>query len=403
MNYKHHVANPLKATTLRRNKLDIKIIFKMSDNVIEKTASSDTPSFNYPFAAAPDIIRAHQKDAYFEGILLNHLSNLIRRLYGARFLHTYTSEARTFSELLYLGLTTFIGNRTLGEEYCDIIQIEDDSLKLPAISRRSGYILTCIILPYSLTKVLPSFRSRIRTKLESNLRRLSRQKQQSSSSYKLQNYLLTHLQTITSPSPIHALTLTVFYFTGSYYQLSKRLWGLRYIFTKRIAPSEARVGYEVLGVLLVLQMSVQTWMHLHNTLQTPAPANANILAGGSAVLDGGVEVSLDPNAYTTNNELLFESTEPVIQHSAEEIGKSTHTQVLDRPRYDLREDKVMGWIKGMQNRKCTLCLEGLKDPSAAQCGHVFCWSCISDWVREKPECPLCRREVLAQHILPLRV
>ena len=374
----------------------------MADHVAEKMNSkSETPAYNYPFAAAPDIIRSHQKDAYFEGILLNHLSNLLRGLYGARFLHTYSSEARTFSELLYLGLTTFIGNRTLGEEYCDIIQIEDDTLKLPAISRRAGYILTSILLPYSLNKILPSFRGRIRSKLERNLQRLSRNKQQAFTSYKIQNYLLTHLSTITSPSPLHALTLTVFYFSGAYYQLSKRLWGLRYIFTKRIAPSEARVGYEVLGVLLVLQMSVQAWLHLHSTLRAPAPANANAMSGGSAV-----EVSPGPNAYSSNNELLFESsaTSGYVQHSSTEVGRTTHTQVLNKPRYDLREnEKVMGWIKGAQNRKCTLCLEDLKDPSVVSCGHVFCWECIGDWVREKAECPLCRRDVLAQHILPLRV
>lgn len=374
----------------------------MSDHVSDKASTkTPSPSYNYPFAAAPDIIRSHQKDAYFQGVLVNHLSNLLRRLYGARFLHRYATEAQTFSELLYLGLTTFIGNRTLGEEYCDIVQIEDDTLRLPDISRRAGYILTAILLPYSLNKILPSFRTRLRTKLESSLKKLARKRQEQTYTYRFQSYLLEHLSTITSPSPIHALTLTIFYFTGSYYQLSKRIFGLRYIFTKKVGESEARVGYEVLGVLLVLQMSVQGWLHLHSTLQSPVPVNASVLAGGSAMLEGGVEVSLDPSALTSNNELLLDSN---IQHSSpSKIGKITHTEVLDNPRYDLRDnDKTMGYIKG-QTRKCTLCLEGLKDPAATSCGHVFCWECIGDWVREKPECPLCRREVGASHILPLRV
>ncbi|KAK5281035.1 peroxisome biogenesis factor 10, partial [Cryomyces antarcticus] len=129
--------------------------------------------------------------------------------------------------------------------------------------------------------------------------------------------------------------LATFYFSGAYYHLGKRLWGLRYIFTRRIAPSEQRVGYEVLGVLLVLQMAVQGWLHMHQTY-TSAPtevANSGSAAGGTAVIDGGVEVSLDANAYTSNNALLFETGTPSNPEvSKKGLEKITHTPVLSQPR-----------------------------------------------------------------------
>lgn len=374
----------------------------------QKNTPGQTPSLashDYPFAAAPDIIRSHQKDAYFQEVLLNHLSSIIRNLYGVRFLHTHAAGIRTFADLLYLGLTTFIGNRTLGEEYCDVIQIEEDTLKLPSIYRRGGYILTSILLPYSLNWILPSFRASLRAKLIWNLRRLSRQKRHASKSFKVQSYVLSHLLSLTSPSLVQALTLMVFYFTGSYYELSKHIWGLRYIFTRRIGTSEARSGYEVLGVLLLLQISIRGWLHLNSTLRGPdtqtQPLNLGETGSRNTSLDGGIEDSSDSNEYSSNNELLFGSSEPPAV-SRMNIEKSTHTPASTEPRYSLKNGKVMGWIKGPQQRKCTLCLEEMKDPSAMQCGHIFCWTCIRDWVHEKPECPLCRRETLAQHILPLR-
>ncbi|KAH8675414.1 RING-1 like protein [Xylariales sp. PMI_506] len=355
------------------------------------------PASPYPFAYAPDIIRAHQKDAYFQGILNQDLSDLHRLLLGARSAHAWSAESRTAADLLYLCLTTLIGNRTLGEEYCDLVQVEGNAGALPALPRRAAYIAGSIIFPYALSKVLPGLRARIRAKLERNLARMRMQgKKAASWSYKVQSYILAHLSSITSTAPVHAVSLALFYFSGSYYEVAKRLTGLRYIFTHKIGESADRAGYEVLGVLLVLQMAVQGYLHVKSTLAESESQQAR-----ERNVFSSTQVSPYETNYSSNNALLTPGSAGSSQMNID-LGAATNTPILNRPRYDLADSKTMGWIKGDQQRKCTLCLEELKDPSATQCGHVFCWECIGDWVREKPECPLCRRECLVQHILPLR-
>jgi peroxin-10 len=172
-----------------------------------------------------------------------------------------------------------------------------------------------------------------------------------------------------------------------------------------VEESEARVGYEVLGVLLVLQMAVQGYLHLQSTMTSADAGAVTLPQGTSAVVGGGAEVSLDPNAYSANNALLFDAAVPAHGATPSELDRWTNTPTSTAPRFSLEggggEGEKMAWI-GAANRKCTLCLDEMRDPSVTTCGHVFCWGCIVDWVREKPECPLCRQGCAVQHVLPLR-
>lgn len=361
------------------------------------TAAFGSPTSHfYPFATSPDIIRSHEKDVFMTSSLVQQAQTIIRSLRGARFAHTHSDAIKHLTSLLYFSLTTAIGNRTLGEEYCDLVQLEDDTLRLPAITRRVGYILSSILVPWTLQRFLPSFRQRVRSKLERSIARQQlRETQQAGLLHKsplssnkkkpfftklrVQQYILEHLDSITSLNPIYALSIATFYFTGSYYHLSKRLWRLRYVFTKKIEENEQRIGYEVLGVLMVLQIAVQGFLHVRKISQSMNEDENQAAEAGEKRSEGGALLGSIQNP----------SAVPLLPASA--------------ARYDLDEDPgAVAWIPEGQQRKCTLCLEVFKDPSVTTCGHVFCWVCVRDWVREKPECPLCRQDVLLSKVLPLR-
>lgn len=364
---------------------------------IALTSSSNPATHFYPFASSPDIIRSHEKDVFTTASLVNHAQSIARALRGARFAHANADVIRHLTEILYFSLTTLIGNRTLGEEYCDLVQLEDDTLRLPSTIRRAGYILSSIVAPWALQRILPAFRRRLRAKLERSVARQQFKARQTAEQLKLsgksrnqdkqplftklrfQKYVLDHLDSITSLSPVYALTITTFYFTGSYYHLAKRFWGLRYVFTKKVEENEQRQGYEVLGVLLVLQIAVQGMLHVRKVI-------------ASLQQQDDQEELLESTAKRPDDAI------PSIQNPLALPNLPAST-----PRYDLSEEpEAVPWIPPGQQSKCTLCLESFKDPSVTTCGHVFCWTCVRDWVREKPECPLCRQEVLLSKVLPLR-
>ncbi|KFA71913.1 hypothetical protein S40288_08747 [Stachybotrys chartarum IBT 40288] len=367
------------------------------------SSSSSSPLAPYPFAAAPDIIRSHQRDAYFTGRLSNTLTDLARQALGVRTTHALGPELRTAAALLYFALTTLPGNRTLGEEYCDLVQVHiADAGKLPALKTRAAYVAGSILLPYAAGRLLPSLRARLRVVLTKRLESLRQKGRAAGREARVWEYVVRHLSSLTSSAPFQAASLALFYFSGTYYELTKRLLSLRYIFTKNVPDTPDRAGYEVLGVLLVVQIGIKAYLHARATLAQSTEAQRERPIGLSST---AVDVSLDHEySYSSNNDLLLSDTgNPGRSATKIDLAVVINTPVNAAPHFHLENDKTMAYIKGKQQRKCTLCLEELKDPAATQCGHVFCWECIGDWVSEKPECPLCRRAAMVQHILPLRV
>ncbi|GES74066.1 peroxisome biosynthesis protein [Rhizophagus clarus] len=206
--------------------------------------SSNNGSFPYfPYAAQPDIIRANQKDVYYQQILEEQMTNVFRIFFGTRLQHQFQKEVNVISDLFYFCLTTLLGTQTLGEEYCDIMQISDSTKQsLPSSSKRVTLIFWHIIFPYLYTRGISELRKRTKPSWKKSRTQQIQIRNTKYDRLRESIYrLLPKLQTLLK-GHVHSIHLAIFYFYGAYYCISKRATGIRYIFTRQLGPHEQRIG-----------------------------------------------------------------------------------------------------------------------------------------------------------------
>lgn len=284
------------------------------------------------------LVRANQKDSYVESLLLEKIQTVVRQLKGSRVAHTYMSELDAAAKFLYLTFTTVLGSRTLGEEYTDLFYTNSDGSGIPSHMRRAGFVAIAAGTPLAVLRLGPRFKSLLQRWLGDS----------QSGSKGWIKWALDNLPGIQTMLSIH---YAVFYFTGAYYQLSKRIWGMRYSFGHREETQQGRIGYEVIGTLLLSQIAFAGISKLRRMVWPDEEG-----AGDSP--EGQLKrVLLEPSTSTN-------------------ISKETTAHI------DLSDSNVLAYIPE-PSRSCVLCMSVMTDPAATVCGHIFCWTCICEWCREK--------------------
>lgn len=286
------------------------------------------------------------------------MGGVIKNFKGQFFANAHPQEISTSVKFLYLALTTLRGSRTLGEEYVDLIYVNRTGNMLVQRYKKLLFIVSYALGPYMASKWLQ--------KWDENGEKETRSKQ-----YSFKRLLNMALN----------LHLVVFYFSGAYYDIIKRIFGLRYAVGHKVDGNEAKFrksssnSYKLLGYILLLQSTSR-----------------------------GIPIVIRYLKSLTSYDGKHSANKRHITYDDEQKNNGILKGIPDESQVvhiDLADESRLKFIPEA-SRTCVLCLNAMMDPSCAPCGHLFCWNCIINWCKERAECPLCRRACQGQQVLSLR-
>ena len=414
----------------------------------------------FPFAPQPDVYRSAQKDDAVLHKLRDDFSELALQLGGQRWAHRQ-AELDMLASAAYYGLTQLIGGTTLGEEYCDLLMVAEhrrrrrdtrehvstppplEEEKQPSLepsstssaahtspnlltsspTSASSPLLGNPALPVSsaasLPTASPAFPLALTAPLSTSLlpapslstsfsplstsdwelpsgrRRVClfvlqvvvpylyvrAKKQQQTLSPPLANQhstaatlyyrLLSVLPTVEAVLPhVHRLQLVLFFLSARFVSLSHRAAGVRFVHLRQDVAN-SRPSYTGLGVLLLIQLAatavVKSWQ----------------------AVDGWRERRRrrEEDAATGSGQRLTQPRNSIQQRMADEKTDEADDDSSTDERIDARQ--------------CILHLGPVRNATATECGHVYCWNCIAECCKQKPECPLCRTPIALDNLLLL--
>ncbi|CAI4058712.1 ubiquitin-protein ligase peroxin 10 SKDI_04G4790 [Saccharomyces kudriavzevii IFO 1802] len=317
----------------------------------------------FPFADAPSVVQAHQKDEQIQTLFILKVTELCKLIKNQLFVNSYPRELSIFAKLLYLFFTTGRRGRTLGEEYVDLIYTSKSGNKLIGRLRMMVFVFSYSLCPYFISKL---YKKIVNDKKEN----------ETGDNESVTRFCQSLLDFILD------LHMTLFYFKGAFYDVFKRIFGMRYAFKHIMSENEYKFRkegsrtYRVLGYILLTQNIMKWYPILSSKL--------------------GSWISEKKNTGNSDTKSILVSQE---RSEHDSIGGIPNESQLTH--INLSDMNQLPYIPE-SSRKCILCLMDMTDPSCTPCGHLFCWNCLMSWCKERPECPLCRQQCQTQEILVLR-
>ncbi|KAF8357717.1 hypothetical protein PRIPAC_92712 [Pristionchus pacificus] len=298
-------------------------------------------------AEVGEIVRAQRRDEEAVREMEERMSSILNQLLSHRQWMRAVPYLAAASKTLYYSATLLSGSQTLGEEYVRLMESSSPHPSTPSWARRALFVFLHVYAPIFVDRAL----ARAETSLQSpeTERFAGVDIRKNRVARETLTRIVQWLRNSFSTS-LHRLHIASFYIFGAYYQLSRRMAGIRFVSFSPNSDLKSLKVYRWLGYVTFAECALSFLLWAASESAKADERREERRKGGKSTVD-------------------------------EEDGEQEN------------EEKYPS---------CALCACA-RPPACPPCGHVACWTCLAQiaTTEDGARCPHCRSAFKPQQLVPL--
>lgn len=133
---------------------------------------------------------------------------------------------------------------------------------------------------------------------------------------------------------------------------------------------------------------------------TPARTSSESEPRRRAGLHESTETSASPTGALDHDHEQIQSASPPLPTTSP--TNSPETVATPPPTIQPRSSQMTRRMEQLRENSCPICIDAFVDPCETPCGHIFCSSCVAQWLVDNEHCPNCRQSTVQDDLVVIR-